>query len=86
MKDLLGGKGAGLAEMTNAGVAGPPGFTIIDGCLQLLLRQQQKLPKRSSSRSGALDKLEKLQGRNSATPKNPLLVQSAPARSSPCRA
>ncbi len=28
MKDLLGGKGAGLAEMTNAGVPVPPGFTI----------------------------------------------------------
>jgi pyruvate,orthophosphate dikinase len=28
MKDLLGGKGAGLAEMTNAGLPTPPGFTI----------------------------------------------------------
>ena len=28
MKDVLGGKGAGLAEMTNAGVPVPPGFTI----------------------------------------------------------
>ncbi len=28
MKDLLGGKGAGLAEMTNAGLPVPPGFTI----------------------------------------------------------
>ena len=29
MKDVLGGKGAGLAEMTNSGVPVPPGFTII---------------------------------------------------------
>ena len=28
MKDILGGKGAGLAEMTNAGLPVPPGFTI----------------------------------------------------------
>ena len=28
MKDVLGGKGAGLAEMTNAGLPVPPGFTI----------------------------------------------------------
>ncbi len=28
MKDLLGGKGAGLAEMTNLGIPVPPGFTI----------------------------------------------------------
>ena len=35
MKDLLGGKGAGLAEMTNLGVNVPPGFTITtDACIE----------------------------------------------------
>ena len=40
MKDLLGGKGAGLAEMTNAGLPVPPGFTISTARLHDLLREQ----------------------------------------------
>ena len=44
MKDLLGGKGAGLAEMTNAGLPVPPGFTIATDGLHALLRQQGQAP------------------------------------------
>ena len=38
MKDTLGGKGSGLAEMTNAGLPVPPGFTISTAGLQSVLR------------------------------------------------
>ena len=38
MKDLLGGKGAGLAEMTNAGLPVPPGFTISTAACNLFVR------------------------------------------------
>ena len=37
MKDILGGKGAGLAEMTNLGIAVPPGFTIASTLCQTYL-------------------------------------------------
>ena len=39
MKDTLGGKGAGLAEMTNASLPVPPGFTISTDVCKILLRQ-----------------------------------------------
>jgi pyruvate, orthophosphate dikinase len=39
MKDELGGKGAALAEMTNAGLPVPPGFTISRHCLPVLRKK-----------------------------------------------
>src|SRR6266404_749867 len=45
MKDLLGGKGAGLAEMTNAGVPVPAGFTITTDVCRYYYANKQKLPK-----------------------------------------
>ena len=64
MKDMLGGKGAGLAEMTNAGVPVPPGFTISTAGLQRLLRERAgRCPPRSTSRcDAALAQLEALHG------------------------
>ena len=44
MKDLLGGKGAGLAEMTNAGVPVPPGFTITTEVCNLFYDLGKKVP------------------------------------------
>ena len=44
MKDLLGGKGAGLAEMTNAGLPVPPGFTISTEVCNIYYREKQKIP------------------------------------------
>lgn len=41
MKNLLGGKGAGLAEMTGLGIPVPPGFTITTEVCDRLLRQRQ---------------------------------------------
>jgi pyruvate, orthophosphate dikinase len=44
MKDLLGGKGAGLAEMTNAGIPVPPGFTITTEVCNLFFELDRKVP------------------------------------------
>src|SRR5437762_2848393 len=44
MKDLLGGKGAGLAEMTNAGLPVPPGFTISTEVCNIYYQQKGKIP------------------------------------------
>ena len=44
MKDLLGGKGAGLAEMTNAGVPVPPGFTITTEVCNLFYELGKRVP------------------------------------------
>ena len=44
MKDVLGGKGAGLAEMTNAGLPVPPGFTIVTSACRLYFQAGNKTP------------------------------------------
>jgi pyruvate,orthophosphate dikinase len=44
MKDLLGGKGSGLAEMTNAGLPVPPGFTISTEVCTIYYEQKAKIP------------------------------------------
>src|SRR5436305_3574263 len=44
MKDLLGGKGSGLAEMTNAGLPVPPGFTISTEVCNIYYEQNGKIP------------------------------------------
>jgi pyruvate, orthophosphate dikinase len=74
MKDVLGGKGAGLAEMTNAGLPVPPGFTIqTDAC-----REFMKAGKTSSAVETEMDlavkSLETLQGQKLGGGDNPLLV------------
>ena len=54
MKDLLGGKGSGLAEMTNAGLPVPPGFTISTEVCNIYYEKKRKSPAgRSSARSSA---------------------------------
>src|ERR1044072_6681883 len=75
MKDLLGGKGAGLAEMTNAGLPVPPGFTISTEVCNIYYKENRKIP-------GAIDKeiieqlkkLEKAAGATLGSTSNPLLV------------
>ncbi len=75
MRDILGGKGAGLAEMTNAGLPVPPGFTIVTEACNLYLRGQGKLPDELvRQQAAAVEKLEKLQGRRLGDPADPLLV------------
>ena len=75
MQDVLGGKGAGLAEMTNLGVPVPPGFTISTEACILYCRNRGKLPQDLKAEIAAnLAKLERATGRKLGDPKNPLLV------------
>src|SRR5581483_8804162 len=74
MKDQLGGKGAGLAEMTNAGLPVPPGFTIqTEACRQFM--KSGTVPEDVDRQMlDALARLEKLQNQKLGTGENPLLV------------
>jgi pyruvate,orthophosphate dikinase len=73
MKDTLGGKGAGLAEMTNAGLPVPPGFTIQTEACREYMRGAVS-PNVDVDMYAALEQLEKLQGQKLGTGDNPLLV------------
>jgi len=75
MKDLLGGKGAGLAEMTNAGVPVPAGFTITTDVCRYYYANKQKLPKElEGQQRAAMEKLQKVMQKGFGDPKSPLLV------------
>src|SRR5271165_6247256 len=74
MKDELGGKGAGLAEMTNAGLPVPPGFTIQTEACREYLRTGAASKDVDQQMNEALAKLESLQGQKLGTGENPLLV------------
>jgi pyruvate,orthophosphate dikinase len=73
MKDVLGGKGAGLAEMTNAGLPVPPGFTIQTEACREYMRGKLS-PKIDEEMLAALERLEQLQGQKLGVGDNPLLV------------
>ena len=73
MKDVLGGKGAGLAEMTNAGLPVPPGFTIQTEACREYMRGAVS-PEIDVEMHAALERLEKLQSQKLGTGENPLLV------------
>jgi len=75
MRDLLGGKGANLAEMTNAGLPVPPGFTISTEACNLFYAEHRKVPASVDREMLAqLEKLEKLTGDRFGSPEQPLLV------------
>src|SRR5882762_2837944 len=75
MKDLLGGKGAGLAEMTNAGLPVPPGFTISTEVCNIYYEQNGKIPSAIDREIDEnLKKLEKAAGATLGSTDNPLLV------------
>ncbi len=75
MKDTLGGKGAGLAEMTNAGLPVPAGFTISTDACNLYYANNSKLPANIETEMVAqLRKLEKAAGAELGSKKKPLLV------------
>ena len=77
MKDVLGGKGAGLAEMTTIGIPVPPGFTIASSlCLHYL--ESRQFPKRLQAQvENALQRLEAATGKHFGDGDNPLLVSRA---------
>jgi pyruvate,orthophosphate dikinase len=74
MKDVLGGKGAGLAEMTSAGLPVPPGFTIQTEACREYMRMGRVSEEVDRQMEEALAKLEALQGQKLGSGENPLLV------------
>ncbi len=75
MKDDLGGKGAGLAEMTNAGLPVPPGFTIqTEACREYMRSGGKVSPEVTQQMEEALGRLEQLQNQRLGKGENPLLV------------
>ncbi|NHJ04061.1 MAG: pyruvate, phosphate dikinase [Candidatus Heimdallarchaeota archaeon] len=75
MKNLLGGKGANLSEMTGLGIPVPPGFTITtETCIEYL-KNNNTFPKEMMKQvDDALANLEKKMGKKLGDPKDPLLV------------
>ena len=75
MKDTLGGKGSGLAEMTNAKLPVPPGFTISTDACNLYYKHGSKLPPSIEAEIvSQLKRLEKAAGATLGSTRNPLLV------------
>jgi pyruvate, orthophosphate dikinase len=75
MKDVLGGKGAGLAEMTNAGLPVPPGFTIATSACRLYFENGNQTPDVITQEYlKALDRLERETQKKLGNPSAPLLV------------
>ncbi len=75
MKDILGGKGAGLAEMTNAGLPVPPGFTISTEVCGIYYKNNQQIPDEIWEQIWqALARLEEVTGKKLGDPSRPLLV------------
>lgn len=74
MKELLGGKGAGLAEMTNLGIPVPPGFTITTEVCTYFYQNNKTYPKDLEEQlKKALLEVEKIMGRKFGDSSNPLL-------------
>ena len=75
MKDVLGGKGSGLAEMTNAGLPVPPGFTISTDVCSIHYKEKSRIPPRIDAEiADKLKRLEKAAGAQLGSTDNPLLV------------
>ena len=75
MRDLLGGKGANLAEMTNLGLPVPPGLTITTETCMDYINHGNKMPAGVMDEvKAALRKVEEKAGKKFGDPENPLLV------------
>ena len=86
MKEVLGGKGAGLAEMTRIGLPVPAGFTISTECCDYYLKHDHSYPKSLAAEvKQHVKRLEKVTGKKLGDSKDPLLVsvRSGSARSMP---
>src|SRR5438309_4518310 len=85
-RDLLGGKGAGLAEMTKIGLPVPAGFTISTEACDYFYKNGKKYPQELKKQvADNVAKLERMTKKKLGDPKNPLLVsvRSGSARSMP---
>ena len=75
MKDILGGKGANLAEMTSLGIPVPPGFTISTEICQVFFDNKKSLPDWvKEGANAAVTKMEKIVGKKFGDVQAPLLV------------
>lgn len=75
MRDLLGGKGAGVAEMTRTGVPVPPGFTITTEACNAYYENDQQFPEGMWEQAlEGLKDIEAQTGKRFGDPSNPLLV------------
>ena len=75
MKELLGGKGAGLAEMTNLGISVPPGFTIsTEACVEYYKLGKKYPPGMWEASLQALKRVERSMGMGFGDAERPLLV------------
>ncbi|MEU1307921.1 pyruvate, phosphate dikinase [Streptomyces cinnamoneus] len=74
LKDLLGGKGANLAEMTNLGLPVPPGFTITTEACKVYLDGGQEPPQMRDEVTAHLEALEARMGKKLGQADDPLLV------------
>ncbi len=75
MREILGGKGANLAEMTNIGLPVPQGFTIsTEACTQYYEDGKQINPSIQAEIMDYIDKMEKITGKKFGDKENPLLV------------
>ncbi|HYD98585.1 MAG TPA: pyruvate, phosphate dikinase, partial [Alphaproteobacteria bacterium] len=75
MRNLLGGKGANLAEMCNLGLPVPPGFTITtEACTHFYAHERQYPAELADQVAAALAKVERAVGARFGDPDNPLLV------------
>jgi pyruvate,orthophosphate dikinase len=75
LRDLLGGKGSGLAEMTNAGVPVPPGFTITTAVCRWFYAHERRLPSGfEDQQREAVARLERVMGKRLGDAADPLLV------------
>ncbi|HYB60510.1 MAG TPA: pyruvate, phosphate dikinase [Methylomirabilota bacterium] len=86
MKEILGGKGAGLAEMTRIGLPVPAGFTITTECCDYFYKHDKKYPPSLAKEvKQHLARLERVTGKKLGDAKDPLLVsvRSGSARSMP---
>ena len=85
MKELLGGKGADLAEMAKLGVPVPPGFTITTEICTHYYRKRSYPKGLREKVQSAVARIEKLMGKKFGSPDNPLLVsvRSGARRSMP---
>jgi len=85
MKELLGGKGANLAEMSALGIPVPAGFTISTEVCSYFYDRGSYPPELEGQVADALAHIEKVMGARFGDPRNPLLLSVRSGRALPCR-